>query len=144
MTKNTGIIILAAGNSSRLGLPKQLLEFEGESLLKRISRAAMAVPDVSVSVVIGAYPDPIHAVLQNSKVSVAINPHWMTGLSTSIIVGLKDLLKNQPQVDRCIISLCDQPFVDQHVFQQLIQLADSSGKGIVATGFRNMGCTGSF
>ncbi|WP_223584850.1 gephyrin-like molybdotransferase Glp [Sphingobacterium sp. GVS05A] len=135
MTKQTGIIILAAGNSSRLGLPKQLLEFEGEPLLKRISRAAMAVPDVSVSVVIGAYPDPIHAVLQNSKVSVAINPHWMAGLSTSIIVGLKDLLKNQPQVDRCIISLCDQPFVDQHVFQQLIQLADSSGKGIVATGF---------
>ncbi len=135
MTKHTGIIILAAGNSSRLGLPKQLLEFEGESLLKRISRESLAVPDVVVTLVIGAYPDPIHSTLQHSNVSIVIYPRWATGLSSSVIVGLKDMLDNQPLLDRCIISLCDQPFVDQHVFQQLLQLADSSGKGIVATGF---------
>lgn len=135
MTKQTGIVILAAGNSSRLGLPKQLLEFEGETLLKRISREALAIPDVKVSVVIGAYPDPINTALKESNVSVAINPHWTTGMSTSIVVGLSDLLKHHPNLDRCIISLCDQPFVDRHVFQQLIQLANSTDKGIVATGF---------
>lgn len=135
MIKQTGIVILAAGNSSRLGLPKQLLEFEGETLLKRISREALAVPDARVSVVIGAYPDPINSALKDSNVSVVINPHWATGMSTSIVVGLGDLLKHHPNLDRCIISLCDQPFVDRHVFQQLIQLADSTDKGIVATGF---------
>ncbi|WP_343560860.1 gephyrin-like molybdotransferase Glp [Sphingobacterium sp.] len=135
MIKQTGIMILAAGNSSRLGLPKQLLEFEGEPLLKRISRAALAIPGVSVTVVTGAYPDPIHTLLQNSNVDVVVNTHWVSGLASSIVMGLKELLKKQPELERCIISLCDQPFVDQHVFQQLIQLADSSGKGIVATGF---------
>ncbi|ULT23477.1 NTP transferase domain-containing protein [Sphingobacterium sp. E70] len=88
MIKQIGIVILAAGNSSRLGLPKQLLEFEGETLLKRISREALAVPDAKVSVVIGAYPDPINSALKDSNVSVVINPHWATGMSTSIGVGL--------------------------------------------------------
>lgn len=135
MTKQTGIVILAAGNSSRLGLPKQLLEFEGESLLKRISREAMAVPFAEVAVVIGAYPDPINGALKDSNVHVVINPHWTTGMSSSIVVGIRDLLERQPNLDRCIISLCDQPFVDRDVFQQLIHLADRTEKGIVATGF---------
>jgi len=135
MTKQTGIVILAAGNSSRLGFPKQLLEFEGESLLKRISKEALAIPHANVAVVIGAYPDPINEALKESNVHVVINPHWATGMSTSIVFGLSDLLKYQPNLDRCIISLCDQPFVDRHVFQQLIHLADRTEKGIVATGF---------
>ncbi|WP_343570227.1 gephyrin-like molybdotransferase Glp [Sphingobacterium sp.] len=135
MIKQTGIVILAAGNSSRLGLPKQLLEFEGETLLRRISREALAIPNAKVSVVIGAYPDPINTALKDSNAAVVINPHWTTGMSTSIGVGLRELLKHHPNLDLCIISLCDQPFVDRHVFQQLIQLADSTDKGIIATGF---------
>ena len=126
---------MAAGNSSRLGLPKQLLEFEGETLLRRISREALAIPDARVSVVIGAYPDPINSALKDSNVAVVINPHWATGMSTSIVVGLGDLLKHHPNLDRCIISLCDQPFVDRHVFQQLIQLADGDADG----GYRQIG-----
>jgi len=135
MIKQTGIVILAAGNSSRLGLPKQLLEFEGESLLKRISKEALAVPHAKVSVVIGAYPDPINATLKDSEVGIIINPHWATGMSTSIVAGLRDLLQQHPDLDRCIISLSDQPFIDRHVFQQLVHLADRTDKGIVATGF---------
>ncbi|MDR0793375.1 MAG: NTP transferase domain-containing protein, partial [Chitinophagaceae bacterium] len=54
---NTGIIILAAGNSSRLGTPKQLLSFEGKSLLKRITGEALAGHPVTV--VLGAYHEMV-------------------------------------------------------------------------------------
>lgn len=135
MKTKTGIIILAAGSSSRLGSPKQLLEFKGSSLLKRISMAALDVPDAAVCIVVGAFHDLVRTAVAHLPVSISINPQWQSGLSSSIRTGLQKLLTIHPGIEQCIISLCDQPFVDQHVFLALDNLADQSGKGIVVTGF---------
>lgn len=135
MTKKTGIIILAAGSSSRLGQPKQLLEFEGQTLLRRISTEAVAFSGGPVQLILGSHNETIGATVQDLDIGLSINLNWQTGMSSSIRTGLQDLLTKHPDLERCIICLCDQPFVDRGVFQQLQQLADSSGKGIVACSF---------
>ena len=126
---------MAAGNSSRLGTPKQLLAFEGKSLLKRITDEALAVSDHPVTVVLGAYHETIAKELSGSKAMIVVNPKWKSGMSGSIQSGLNSLLTAHPDLDRCIITVCDQPFVDATVLMGLGILADNTGKGIVATGF---------
>lgn len=135
MTKKTGIIILAAGNSSRLGTPKQLLGFEGKSLLKRITDEALVNTGHSVTVVLGAYHETVGKELTGSKATVIINPEWEKGMSASIKSGLKSLLQAHPGLDQCIVAVCDQPFVDAGVFEQLKARAEETQKGIVTTGF---------
>ena len=58
MSKSSiGIIVLAAGKGSRMGEPKQLLTFEGETLLRRAARAALETRERPVVVVLGFYAD---------------------------------------------------------------------------------------
>lgn len=135
MIKKTGIVILAAGNSSRLGAPKQLLAFEGKSLLRRITDEASLNPDHHVLVVLGASHETIQNELKGAKVEMAINPDWEEGMSGSIKAGLKALLQENPDLERCIITVCDQPFVNANVFHELNVLAKETGKGIITTGF---------
>lgn len=135
MIMKTGIIILAAGNSSRLGTPKQLLAYEGKSLLKRITDEALSLSDHPVVVVLGAYHESIVRELSGSKATLVINPDWENGMSGSIKSGMNNLWTANPDLDRCIITVCDQPFVDATLLKSLGISADNTGKGIVATGF---------
>lgn len=135
MIKKTGIIILAAGNSSRLGAPKQLLAFEGKSLLRRITDEASLNPDHQVIVVLGASHETIQDELTGAKVEMVINADWQEGMSASIKTGLKALLQANPDLEQCIITVCDQPFINANVFHELNVLAKETGKGIITTGF---------
>lgn len=135
MIKQTGIIILAAGNSSRLGTPKQLLRFEGKCLLRRIVDAASVHPDHRVLVVLGAAHEIIQNELVGAKVEVVINADWEDGMSGSIRIGLKSLLQSNPDLKQCIVTVCDQPFINAGVFHELGVLAKRTGKGIITTGF---------
>src|SRR5690606_39969767 len=105
-------------------LPKQLLAFEGKSLLKRITDEALAVSDHPVTVVWGAYHETIAKELSGSKAMIVVNPKWKSGMSGSIQSGLNSLLTAHPDLDRCIITVCDQPFVDATVLMGLGILAD--------------------
>jgi|GEM_PF-5262765 Uncharacterized MobA-related protein len=135
MIKKTGIIILAAGNSSRLGAPKQLLAFEGKSLLRRITDEASLNPDHQVIVVLGASHETIHDELTGAKVEMVINADWEDGMSGSIKTGLESLLQATPDLEQCIITVCDQPFINANVFHELKVLAKETEKGIITTGF---------
>lgn len=135
MIKKTGIIILAAGNSSRLGTPKQLLAFEGKSLLRRITDEASLNPDHRVLVVLGASHETIQDELTGAKVEMVINTNWEDGMSGSIKTGLKSLLQANPELEQCIITVCDQPFINANVFHELKVLAKETEKGIISTGF---------
>ena len=92
MIKKTGIIILAAGNSSRLGAPKQLLAFEGKSLLRRITDEASLNPDHKVLVVLGASHETIQDELTEANMEMVINLDREDGMSGSINTGLASLL----------------------------------------------------
>src|SRR5690606_17404803 len=135
MIRKTGIIILAAGSSSRLGRPKQLLSFEGKSLLKRIADEASRDPNHHVLAVLGASHEIIADELADTGIAAVINSDWQDGMSGSIKIGLRSLLQSYPDLDQCVIAACDQPFIDANVFHGLKILAKETGKGIVTTGF---------
>lgn len=131
----TGIIILAAGSSSRLGQPKQLLDFNGETLLNRIVNEAVFFAGNAVVMVTGANRQAVEDSVTNDRILVCHNPQWQDGMASSIKAGLKHLLLIYPELHSCIITVCDQPHLDAEVFKGLVHLQNNSGKGIAAAAY---------
>ena len=84
----TGAVILAAGSSSRMGSPKQILPFRGISLLRRAALAALNAGCSPVVVVTGAHAELSRRELDGLDVREALNPRWETGMASSIGAGL--------------------------------------------------------
>ena len=87
--KQIGIIILAAGASSRMKQPKQLLKFEGETLLRRAALTAVESVCSPVIVMLGANFEDTKKEVEDLPVEICFNENWQTGLSSSIKKGLK-------------------------------------------------------
>ncbi|KQM73049.1 hypothetical protein ASE74_21315 [Pedobacter sp. Leaf216] len=85
----TGIIILAAGNCSRLGKPKQLLVFKENTLLEKTVAAAEQTSFAPIVLVLGAYADEILASIKEMNINYTVNDNWQDSMSASIKVGLK-------------------------------------------------------
>jgi molybdenum cofactor cytidylyltransferase len=133
--RNVSAIILAAGGSSRFGQAKQLLPFQGESLVRRAVRAAIDAGCACVSVVVGDARDLIETELRETPAVIVENPEWRRGLGTSIRCGLRHLLRSQPELDAVVLLACDQPFVDANVITSLIAQAENPRKPIVACSY---------
>lgn len=130
--RNLGAVILAAGGSTRLGRPKQFLQWQGESLVRRAVRAASEAGCVRVAVVIGDAGQRIEAELRQTSAEAVVNFDWRRGLGTSIRVGLQHVLNSNEQLDAVLLLACDQPFVDAMLIGTLIRRWESSGKAMVA------------
>lgn len=128
-----GIIILAAGNSSRLGAPKQLLQYQGKSLIRHITEAAQKTAGDRVVVVTGANSVLIEHELAGMPVKLAFNPDWQEGMSASIKTGVHALQLHFPEAKGAILAVSDQPFVSSGLFDALILMSEETGKGIVAS-----------
>ena len=123
----TGIIILAAGSSSRLGKPKQNLVFKGKTLLQRAIETAIASVCEPVIVVLGANADVIESAIKNYDINIIHNPDWAEGMSSSIRAGISALLKIEPNIQSVILMLCDQPFTNTYLLNHLIMANEESG-----------------
>jgi molybdenum cofactor cytidylyltransferase len=128
----TAIIILAAGNSSRLGRPKQLLPVGDDTLIGRIVGVALHAATGRVIVVTGAHEVPIREALANKDITIIQNRHWEEGMSSSIRSGIAALAGMEPTPSNVILCVCDQPFVSPELFLQLIAAKEECGKGIIA------------
>ena len=130
----TGVILLAAGSSSRLGRPKQLINYQGKTLLQHsIEAAHHSAADVLI-VVLGCNADLIQTHIESKEVSVLVHAHWKDGMSSSMQCGLRHLIETR-QVDQVVLMLCDQPFVHQGLLDQLMLDKQTSGKGIIACSY---------
>ena len=109
-------LILAAGSSSRLGRPKQLLEINGQTLLQRAIASAREVSK-DIVVVLGANENLIRPTLTDLPVDIVLNENWEVGMSTSIRTGISFLEKKT--TDGALIMLCDQPFVNSNLLKKL-------------------------
>jgi molybdenum cofactor cytidylyltransferase len=134
--RNVGAIILAAGGSGRFGRPKQLLAFQGESLVRRAVRAVIAQCSCVV-VVVGDLGGEIENDLGESSAMIVSNADWRRGLGTSIHCGLRHLLASVPDLEAVVIAACDQPFVEPSTIAALITERERSGKPIVASSYAN-------
>jgi len=129
----TGIVILAAGSSSRLGKPKQLLAIGGKTLLQRVCDAAIAAQLTPIIVVLGANSDKILMQDNDNRVAFVVNENWEQGMSSSIIAGLKAITIHEIQIQNLIISVCDQPYISSDLFASLIKKQNETKKGIIAS-----------
>ena len=132
---NTGIIILAAGSSSRFGSTKQLLHFKGKTLLTHTVEEAVEAGAQPVVVVTGAKTDEVSKEIQNEKVEIVFNKDWEQGMASGIVTGLKNAIILNKALKSVIITVCDQPFVSSSLFQQLFQRQNESAKHIVASAY---------
>lgn len=130
----TGIIILAAGESSRLGYPKQIARYKDKTLLQYAIDAANGSKADKKVLVLGAFKDEIKKTFPGASIPNIPNPNWKEGMSSTLIKGLEYLQKINP-VDQVIIMLCDQPFVDAKLINKLIATQAKTGKGIIASGY---------
>lgn len=133
MVFKIGLIILAAGSATRMGRPKQLLSYQGRSLILHAVEVALASLCQPIIVVLGAYVEQIKPELMLKAVQVVENSQWQEGMSSSIRAGISMLLKTNSKVDAVIISLADQPLVSPQIFNQLIQSYQETQKVIIAS-----------
>ena len=130
--KDTCIIVLAAGNSSRMGSPKQLLVYQEKTFLERIIDTALEIFDPNkIVLVLGARHHEISSVIKNKNIQIVINENWESGMASSIHAGMKTMSDIFPEMKRCFISVCDQPYLTRDLFVEMLQLQETSSKEIV-------------
>jgi len=134
---NTGIIILAAGSSSRLGTAKQLLPYAGTTLLQHCLQTAIASSANPIVVVLGAHANAIQENIKNTTAHVMINEEWQEGMASSIRCGIQALSKINPNVEGVILVVCDQPFVSTSLLNNLMITHQNTRKPIVACSYEN-------
>lgn len=129
--RHLGALILAAGASTRLGQPKQLLRVNGETLVERAIRIAREAGAETVMVVLGANYQAIFDVLQphQPQLRILLNQRWAEGMGTSIALGAAAAERHN--VDDLLVLTCDQIAVTPEHLRELV--AASHREHVVAS-----------
>lgn len=129
------VLIMAAGASRRLGQPKQLLEYKGETLIRRISSEAINANIGAVTVVTGYDHENFEKEISDLKLDVFFNKEWDEGLGASIRNGLKHILAKSPETNAILLTMSDQPLVDATHLKKLVNAYDASRSMIIASAY---------
>lgn len=124
------LLLLAAGNSVRMGKPKQLLPYRGEALIRHAAKAALASRCSPVVVVLGANTELVRPAIADLPVHIAQNLDWELGMGTSIQCGLRAI--EALPVDGAILALADQPLINEETYNTLLRLHEREGSPIVS------------
>lgn len=130
-------ILLAAGSSTRLGYPKQLIKINGETLLHRTARLALEAGCEPVIAVLGAEETTIRPALEDLAVLPATNPEWQEGMGSSLRHGVQRLLQTNPQAKAVLLLVCDQPKLSREHLNRLITTYWANQAPIVASQYEN-------
>lgn len=130
---DTGIVVLAAGASTRMGQPKQLLPIQGEPLLRRMAMLAVRTCVKHVAVVLGSEENKLREPLSGIPVDIVINRFWENGMGSSIKAGVKHLLNINPKLYGIVIMVCDQPLLRSPHIDALVKSHLTTQKPIVAS-----------
>ncbi|MGO1070562.1 nucleotidyltransferase family protein [Lysobacter sp. CA199] len=132
MAATHAAVVLAAGASRRLGRPKQLLTREGETLLRRAARLALASGAARTVVVLGANRERLQNELTGLAVQSVFNPHWEQGLSSSLRAAADALDVDPPFTGPILVLGCDQPALEAHHLCALVSGAAAAAAGCAA------------
>ena len=125
------ILLFAAGSSSRLGQPKQLLPFRGKTLLDNSIQKCLESETGEVHLILGANHESILEKVKTEGCELHINPNWQEGMSTSIAFGVQQILDKN--YDGSIISMADQPFLQKEHLSQLVKTHQLLQKTIIVS-----------
>jgi len=126
-------ILLAAGESKRMGEPKLLLPFGSSTILEQAVDNLLNSRVDEVIVVLGDRAQEMIKRIANRPVKVAINPVYHEGMGTSIVSGLS-LIDNKALA--VMLVLADQPLIDSETINKLIEAFFSHDKGIVIPAYK--------
>src|SRR4051794_2269103 len=122
------IVILAAGTSSRLGRPKQLLDLGGGAVLPHTLRNAVASRGGEGVLVLGKQAGGVADAIGDLGQRTVINPDFAAGQSTSLRVGIEAV---SDASDAAIVMLGDQPLVSPEILDQIIERFERTGSAIL-------------
>lgn len=125
-------VLLAAGASTRMQFPKQLLTVSGETLLHRAARTLLEASCAPVVVVLGARAERMQSEVADLGVAIALNQDWQEGMGSSVRCGLARALQVKPDLEGALLALCDQPQVTAADFIAIQELFRRAGKPIAA------------
>jgi molybdenum cofactor cytidylyltransferase len=125
---NIRAIILAAGESKRMGAPKMLLPYKGKSVIEQVVSRVFSVLPGNITVVLGANSEAVRQVLCSYPVDFCINEKYTEGMFSSVLCGLDQV---PPQTDAVMLFLGDQPEVEISVIQAVIDVWEEGSHGIV-------------
>jgi molybdenum cofactor cytidylyltransferase len=135
------VVLLAAGSSSRLGSPKQLLRYKGKSFLENMVSAAIGTNLSPVIVVLGAHAESLRDEISGNNVHIIINQLWDEGIASSIRCGIQALEKINPVCYGVILMVCDQPYITTDLLNGLVIVQEKSGRPLVAAYYSNIAGT---
>jgi molybdenum cofactor cytidylyltransferase len=121
-------ILLAAGESNRMGQPKQLMPFDQSTIVERTIDNLLNSAVSETIVVLGYREQDVRKTIADQPVKIAINPDYQQGMSASVIAGLKQVDKRAQAV---LIALGDQPFVDSQTINTLVEAFIANNRGII-------------
>jgi molybdenum cofactor cytidylyltransferase len=128
-----GLVLLGAGESRRMGQPKQLLPIAGRPMIRYTAELVQLAPVDPVVVVLGAGAAQIAPVLAGLRVHVVVNPDWAQGLGSSLRVGVASALQRAPDLSALIVALADQPTLPPDHLEALIARFRAGGCSAVAS-----------
>lgn len=131
--ESIGVVVLAAGASTRMGTPKQLLQFDGQTFLRRAVSVALGGGCRPVIVVTGAHAAASRENLRELDVQEVENQQWESGIGSSVRVGIKAVIAANPATIAVVLMLCDQPFVTREIIAALVAAHLETGRSIVAS-----------
>lgn len=127
------IVILAAGESSRLGYPKQSLVFQGKTLIQRaIETAREVINSEDILVMLGGYRKEIETLLPND-IAFLINPNWNQGMGSTISCATNHVASKS--YDAILFIPSDLPLLDNTDLQRIIDKASNTNHLIIGSSF---------
>lgn len=111
-------ILLAAGESRRMGSPKALLRYQGQTFIERICEAFLTAGVDELIVVLGARAEELRRALPaHPALRVVVNPRYFQGQLSSLMTGIGALL---PESEAAVVTLVDHPLVTAETIKTLI------------------------
>lgn len=133
---NIGVVILAAGSSSRLGQPKQLLRYQNKTLLQHIIDLVEPVEFTPSVLVLGANADLIRDATNLEDITAVDNEQWSEGIASSIRLGVEEAVKLNTSLDGILFLLSDQPYVSTGLIRELIDKHQYGDQRITACRYK--------
>ena len=128
------VLILAAGESKRLGKPKQLLPYQHSTLLEHSISCAKSV-STNILIVLGANEEAIKGKTNLSDDQIVMNPNWKEGIGSSIAYGIQSIVGKFTPCKKVMILLTDQPKISNQLLGKLVLSHQNGGKLITASNY---------
>ncbi len=133
--KPYSIVILAAGNSTRMGKPKLLLKFKGKTLVSIAASAAAGTGCKNIFIVTGASHPETSNELEATDFRLVYNKDWQDGISSSIKLGLAAVLEHKPSTEWILYMVADQPYINAEILSAIISMSAHTDKKIIASAY---------